>query len=291
MRYLRKNEILRVPIPWHAPEGGLWLVVFELAEIDARLQCVGMEIRSFVRFEEAQEGDESYPGYWGKDTVPPPSRFDQLSFYDPDAYATGEHLEQAMLTPQVLQAKTMRGFPFAAVLTAARKYLAEHAREFDVPRWIFFRVPEEGLGERDRLFQDSSASIMLGHERDANHVIDLFLPDGGVVADALKRWVEATELLQDGPSVEERRRPGRPSKYSRAKLETVAALYTEALHSGSPYPTAVVLRQLAEQDPAITRNIVAKLVMRCRKLGLLGPTEMRKAGGVVPVKPSESDAD
>jgi len=31
--------------------------------------------------------------------------------------------------------------------------------------------------------------------------------------------------------------------------------------------------------------------MRCRKLGLLGPTEMRKAGGVVPVKPSESDAD
>ena len=73
------------------------------------------------------------------------------------------------------------------------------------------------------------------------------------------------------------RKAGRPTKFSPAQLELVAKTYREAYASGSPSPTKDVAEKLG-----LSRSQAAKLVMRCRdhRIGLLGPTKARRAGGL-----------
>jgi hypothetical protein len=77
---------------------------------------------------------------------------------------------------------------------------------------------------------------------------------------------------------------GRPAKFSPAMLEVVARDYREAYASGSSSPTKDVAEKLG-----LTRSQAAKLIMRCRdpRVGLLGPTRARKAGGIEPTSKGE----
>jgi hypothetical protein len=104
----------------------------------------------------------------------------------------------------------------------------------------------------------------------------------------LARWVQGGDLLsedwwkdQTTAWAPKRRRGGRVARYSHADLEQVAAIYAGAFGSGSNTPTKDVAEQLE-----ITRNQAAKLVMKCRRVGLLGPVEARTAGGVPPGLPT-----
>lgn len=61
---------------------------------------------------------------------------------------------------------------------------------------------------------------------------------------------------------------GRRTKYTREDFERVAAAYEAASAGGNTHPTAYVAEQLG-----LGRNVAAKLVQRCRQLGLLDPAE------------------
>ncbi len=73
-------------------------------------------------------------------------------------------------------------------------------------------------------------------------------------------------------------RPGQPP-VSLEMLETVTAFYEEAADAGLP-PTKTTHERLHEHGVDVSRSTVGKWVMRARDVGLLGPTEERKAGGV-----------
>ena len=81
--------------------------------------------------------------------------------------------------------------------------------------------------------------------------------------------------LRGRPLASIQRRRAAP-KHTMAELEAVAAIYSKAFDDFKP-PTKAVAAALG-----VTANVAAKLVMRCRdpKIGLLEPTEKRKAGGV-----------
>ncbi|MBK9180970.1 MAG: hypothetical protein IPM45_15660 [Acidimicrobiales bacterium] len=57
------------------------------------------------------------------------------------------------------------------------------------------------------------------------------------------------------------------------ELTRAAAVYRQAWRSGDPAPTRAVAEALG-----VGRNVAAKRVARCRRLGLLPPTERRRAG-------------
>jgi hypothetical protein len=70
---------------------------------------------------------------------------------------------------------------------------------------------------------------------------------------------------------------GRPPLYDAEHFREVARVYEDELYRGG-YPTRAVAERFT-----VSRSAAAKWVSRCRKLGLLGETEPRKAGGGSPV--------
>jgi hypothetical protein len=73
-------------------------------------------------------------------------------------------------------------------------------------------------------------------------------------------------------------RAGRPPMYGPDHFAKVAAVYTTA-HRAGKHPTKAVADHFH-----VARSTAAKWVARCRspKLGLLGDTVKRKAGGIMP---------
>ena len=81
-------------------------------------------------------------------------------------------------------------------------------------------------------------------------------------------------------------KPGRPGKYSLAQLQLVAKTYRRRFMEGSRSPTRDVAELLN-----IPHSSTAKLVMRCRdpRVGLLGLTKPREAGGTEPPTPEDKE--
>jgi hypothetical protein len=73
------------------------------------------------------------------------------------------------------------------------------------------------------------------------------------------------------------RRGVKEARYSDDDLRKVAAVYSGAFEAGSKTPTKDVAASLG-----FPYSSAAKLVMRCRRRGLLGPTEKSHAGGILP---------
>jgi hypothetical protein len=71
------------------------------------------------------------------------------------------------------------------------------------------------------------------------------------------------------------RRVGAPPRYDIDHWKEVALVYSKAYLSGG-HPTAAVAKRFP-----ISKSTAAKWVQHCRKLGLLGQTEKRKAGGIL----------
>ena len=109
-------------------------------------------------------------------------------------------------------------------------------------------------------------------------------PGASIGADEFKRLTQQAAGSFKAPG----QKAGRPTKFSPAMLEVVAKTYREACAKGSSSPTKDVAERLN-----LTRSQAAKLVMRCRdsRVGLLGPTEMRRAGGVDPETDHDVDGE
>jgi len=95
--------------------------------------------------------------------------------------------------------------------------------------------------------------------------------------DLLRRMGGDVSELEDESSVmvrDDGLKSGKHAKYTRADLERVAVVYGEAYEAGSTSPTRDAANALA-----IPYNQTAKLVQRCRGLGLLPPTAPGVARG------------
>ncbi len=144
--------------------------------------------------------------------------------------------------PSQLYASTLRELPFADVLARARR---ERAGKLDQRAESWKTISQPG----SKITVDPLTAL------------------------ALTAMDKHDAALMNPPG----QKGGRHAKYTLADLARVAALYSEKWTGGSTSPTKDVATALG-----LTPNVAAKLVMRCRdpKIGLLGPTEKRKAGGI-----------
>lgn len=251
MAVLRPREIASRAVLWRDNGGRPWLVVLQFTMVAGRLECVGMEIRSFLHedaYEDVEVPDERdpkdglpsgiYPAYWGGEleasSLPLDDGYSVLAWNLADRHVAAEDL--TVSGPHPLRATTLRQLPLADVSTRMR-------RQQNVPsnEWPAVAVTD-----------------LLGWAQEVD----------GPFSDWWKEHKAAW-----APKM---RRGGRVAKYSQSDLEQVAAIYSEAYESGSNSPTKDVAEQLA-----ITRNQAAKLVMKCRKGGLLGPVPWATAGGTL----------
>ena len=198
---------------WESPDGDLWAVTFQLAEIDGRTECVGVHLRSF-------SDDLSAP-------------------------------------PRPLLARTLRAFRFSSELALAQRESARRVRPLGQG---FQRIAER---------QDEAPAP--GRPR--------------VVVTPAKARAWRAELEAQAqriePPVGEKR--GRRTKYSRDDLERIAAAYQAAHERGSRKPTKDAAAVLG-----LGHNQTAKLVQRCRDLGILPETQPRKAAGwTLPIQREE----
>ena len=130
------------------------------------------------------------------------------------------------------------------------------------------------IRERDelsRLFGEPKART--GPHPELRRAPQPTFPAAGIDAEEFRRLTQQAAGSFKAPG----QKAGRPTKFSPAQLEVVARTYREAYASGSPSPTRDVAEKLG-----LSRSQAAKLVMRCRdpRIGLLGPTQARQAGGL-----------
>ena len=277
MSYLHPHQIHRAACLWRTENGEPWLIVFSFAEIGGRIECVGMEMRSYIAFKEEASagGSRPYESFWsgaaagigqlseeeflrllpelGEDVHHPVAPFDPL------ALRAGAHRERAMLHPRPLQASTLRQLRLAEVLAQVRQQIAVQTSKLGLPT----------VQDRIEFERRSGASDSPG-------------------AAVLEAWVAADRELREAFRSAKHKR-GHPPAYSDAHLKLAAALYRDAFERrGSLSPTKDVATELG-----VTRDVAAKLIRRCRRTGLLGPTEQRRAGGTRPegTEPEDNTTD
>lgn len=219
-----------------------WFVIFDLAEIDGRLDCVGVSVRSY--------DDVSWPDDANVERWMPVSDMrleeDQGASYTRVHGASadeGEVLFQQFAFPlRPLNTTILRKLPFASLLAGSRPQTARDKREgaaiteASLRRWLDARTGEPAFSD------EKIAEIV---EKDE---------------------AEAKALERPGT------RRGAPAKYDNDYLAKVAHIYTTAFPTR---PTLAVARELG-----CDTKRAAKLVWLARRRGFLGPTSPGVAGGV-----------
>jgi hypothetical protein len=236
------GEIVKLRRLWQEPGGGAWLVTFDLARVEGRLECVGFSVRSYVahlELDEDSQARESLLGapltkeeLWQETTAllefdrkrksgrPSFERYWWDRLIDGqaqalDAFAAGE------LVPRPLTAVTLRKLRFYDEVQRARRERSEdYWREAKVSQ----EQPDWPWGSRE----------------------------------ALASW--AVDFERPRRKAGERRR-GRPPKYTLEDLVHVAKIYNAAVDSGSLSPTRDV-----SDETGWSLNTIDKLVRRCRRL-------------------------
>ncbi len=317
MDWLRKRALLSGSCLWRDKDGEPWVVGFDFAEVNDRLECVGMRLRSYLGAVEHDELGEFIAYFVGEVT-----RDDLLaetketpSLYDADGWAAVLADEQGWAptqTPRTLYATTIRGLPLTTLVAIVRRKVAASWRTGLVAPRTAVQLIEEELPETNfLLLGDSSVDSEEDLERRTWQMLRAVRDRGGWDDSLMKERDELAALYakrdairsahrEAGPAKIRRmefdtesflrltrqaaasysppgQKAGRPAKYSMAQLEMVARTYREAVTCGSRSPTADVAERLG-----FTRSQAAKLVMRCRhpEIGLLGPTKPRQAGGI-----------
>lgn len=243
-RRRREAEVFQVSAIWRPDDGPPWDVTFKIVELAGRLECVGVEVCSFVSLPSRTPGSnvDTYERYLslplteGEEESPwPAPGGEPRTIGGMLGEFRGGSAPEGMGAPVPLRASMLRALPFGHLFRkamAARSWTQEiNAAMVDSCPW----TPERDAAEK-AFFMDEE-----------------------------ERW-------KAPPS-----RPGRRPHYGAADLERVAACYSAAFAAGSDSPTKDVSERLG-----IPRSSAAKLVMKCRKQGLLAPTEQRKAGGMAP---------
>lgn len=354
MDWLHENALVSGSCLWRSKDGEPWLVTFDFAEVEGRLECVGMQIRSYIEVEDEDEFGP-YRAYLsgevtGDDLVPKPAPLPELHMLDQqskrdfvkavgeleikprhpasqDADAVGAILgdhERRWVpksSPRPLRTATLRELPMGDLLARVRRQIAATWRSgVMAPRTTAYPVeiePSDGLGDLPGMPLEDREQVSAERaelEQRTWQVLQAVKRSGGWDDELIRERDELSRLFseleeREGARPELRRAPyptitsvridaaeftrltqqaagsfsapghkaGRPANYSPAELEMVARIYREAFASGSASPTKDV-----SERTGLSRSQAAKLVMRCRdpRVGLLGPTKARQAGGL-----------
>jgi hypothetical protein len=157
MDWLRENALVRGSCLWRSTDGEPWIVSFDFAEVGGRLECVGMQMRSYIEVEQHDEFGPYRACLSGEvsieDLLPmpqplaeldlrdPQSRADYLralgepgttplfaALKDPDCVAAilddPERRWAPETSPRPLRTSTMRELPLGALLVHVRRQIA-----------------------------------------------------------------------------------------------------------------------------------------------------------------------
>jgi hypothetical protein len=199
---------------WTQDDGTEWLVDFYLTELDGQLECVGMNVRSFVLPDERDIACR-----WG--ALPKGSASAGKEMISPEA--TALHRRGGGVTPRPLRTAVLRA-------NLLGKFLPEMiVRAGDSLTWLADRHEELGNTE---------------------------------VAERLR----SDPITQDEP-----RRGGRPRKYTDEDYVRAADAYRRARlrRSPAPYKDVATELELKSKRPGGNRAIAGKLIIECRRRGLL----------------------
>lgn len=256
------REVWREEQLWEPLDGGPpWLVGFHFAELGGVPACVGVTIRSYLAIPQ-------YSSVGGRREawVPPIPATQTQDIWgqrvrtgegDADWSTVGEmlfdHEDGDVLRRVILDSDSATQEAFIA----PRPLLAT-----TVDKLPFFQ-----LLDRARKNAARRAEYLAKESKRSSDS----MPPG--LSEVLSRvWSEEAEKMHARPP-----RPGRQSKYSQDDLRRVAEVYSAAIVHHVTGPTKLVAEVLG-----VSRSSASKLVAKCRKAGLLGQTEKRKAGGVLP---------
>jgi len=299
MAALGEHAVAQAVYVWRPPhDQPAWLVIFDFAEINGRIECIGMAMRSYIR-DRAKDASGDYAAYWTGGTIrtndillalSPPPGDDWSEAESRKAYLASVNAEPPAVDPWPLRVK--RGPPLGEI-GYPRSGGAEEAYLASAP----VPLPLHPIMKYD---QDAVAAVFVSGElaleprplravtlrefpfgycmnRARQQIAELY-SGGGIVPHhaagapraAQRRAVEKV-VAAFAPK---ERKGGRPAKWTMEDLKEVARLYKEAWRT-STSPTKDVAIAMG-----IKANVAAKLVSRCRnpKIALLPPTERRKAG-------------
>jgi hypothetical protein len=105
MDWLHENALVRDSCIWRSEKTGEpWIVTFDFAEVEGRLECVGMQVRSFIEVDQKDEFG-SYRASWrgevsGDDLIPK-AQLREMNMLDPesvDAYMRA--VEEEVVPPK-----------------------------------------------------------------------------------------------------------------------------------------------------------------------------------------------
>lgn len=163
--------------------------------------------------------------------------------------------DDSTAAPRPLLAQTLKELPMASVLAKARRGTADLEVEWAAAIVaISHRQGEKAPPGRPRVTVSPEAAqvISSASEREARFLAP---------ADGQKS--------------------GRRARHTRAELERVALIYAAAHKYGDGRGTKSAPTKAVAETLGLSHNQAAKLVQRCRKVGLLGGTEKGIAGGVL----------
>lgn len=235
---------------WRDDDGGPWVAIFDFTMIAGRLQCVGLELRSFLR-DEVDPGDGAYSAYWEGEPV---SYVKMVERAEPNIYS---EQDLAGLRPEFRPDCRGEKHPLLEHDSLGAETDASASPQM-VPRPLLATI----------LRQLPLADVVARTRQDAaelNWDPPQEILDAGEAA--LDAWLASCEALW----APKRRPDGRVAKYSHEDLEHVAAIYARACELGSTSPTKDV-----GQAIGVNRNQAAKLVMKCRRAGLIQPVSNRQ---------------
>ncbi len=237
----KPRQVLKVARVWNDPKGGPWLVVYELAQLAGRWECVGMSMRSYLRH--FISGEVTGDGLRDAIVERPMTRADlEADIPGPEWLPLGvweeyvelqsvalEHDVPALLMPRALSTLVWRRFPLAGELKSARRGLAREQRS-EADSWRF--IAESVGDDLSRQWADDSEAL-------------------------------AKEFERPPAKSTERPRRGRPPVYDDEYLRRLAARYQKLMTSVSA--TRSPIKDLAE-ELGVPRRTVEKLVARCRRM-------------------------
>ncbi len=281
MDQLRPREIVTKSWLWRDANGAQWLVVFDFTMIRGRLECCGLSLRSFLRDRLADEDEAagSYSAWWDGDeetleaiTRRSWERGFAAEWKDDEALPDDAGLEDCL--PQfepstmLLIARELAALANPEVMTSGEPADASIAA---------IEVSAEDMSQPQPLRSTTLRQLPLANligktRRFSATPFDKFPPESRVAkAGGFDAW-DAQRAAMWTPKRGPR---GRVAKYSPGELEMAAEIYGTAYKNGDR-PTKAVAEALG-----ISRNQAAKLVMKCRAEGILGPARAGVAGGIL----------
>jgi hypothetical protein len=254
---------------WQPDDGEPWLVGYHMADLDGVPTCVGVTVRSFLTmpvyggsadYEEGGTVDAPPHRSW----VPlPPSRDDFTDAYLRRSMSEREPLPKSLADGLLMT--RLRSHEWKAMDVEAHTWLG-------APRRLTATILK-------KLAFDSELRRARGEEarhvrREANTLRSFDAEKWDVTDDLFERVAATLDSRADSLELPSKRL-GRPSRWTNDDLKKAATIYSAALlHGARPV-------KLVEEEFGLTDQprAASKLIQRCRKMGLLGPTEPRKAGG------------